>query len=137
MMLLLPAVMLTGCTPAQETESLAAFDSIDEAYKAVDAVLACEEEPAGDPIVPMGDGVPLTSAQRLCFENVQVDLYTDERALQQSFDIWSDTNQGKIHLVRGRNWLVVDVTDVATGQPTTSDLEHLAEEVGGEYTVAG
>ena len=137
MVLILPAVMLTGCAPQQEAGSLPAFDSIDEAYNAVDTVLECEDNPVGDPIVPMGDGVPLTSEQRLCFENVQVDLYSDEESLQQSFDIWADSHQGEVHLVRGRNWLVVDVTGVATGERTTRDLKHLAEELDGQYAVVG
>lgn len=136
-MLLLPAAMITGCSPDQEAESLPAFDSIEEAFDAVDAVLRCEGNPVGHPIVPMGDGVPLTTEQRLCAEHVQVGLYPDEESLQQAFELWSDSGQGEIKLVRGRNWLVVDVTDVATGEPSTWDIDGLAEDLGGEYTVAG
>jgi hypothetical protein len=73
----------------------------------------------------------------LCSENVQIDLYLDEDALQKALEIWTGSNQGEVHLARGRNWMVVDVTDVATGEPTTWDIEGLADELNGEYSVAG
>ncbi len=85
----------------------------------------------------MGDGVPLTSEQKLCFENVQLDLYPDQNALQESYQILSDTNQGKIHLVHGKNWMVVDLSQMATGQPSTKNIERLAKELNGEYAVVG
>jgi hypothetical protein len=110
---------------------------MDEAYAAVDNVLGCEPDPVGEPIVPMGDGVRLTSAQRLCFENVQIDLYTDQKALQESYQILSDTNQGKVHLVHGKNWMVVDFIQMATGQPSTRNIERLAKELNGEYAIVG
>ena len=85
----------------------------------------------------MGDGVRLTSAQKLCFENVQIDLYTDQKALQESYQILSDTNQGKVHLVHGKNWMVVDFSQMATGQPSTRNIERLAKELNGEYAIVG
>lgn len=138
MMLLLSAAMSAGCSNRAQTDSenLPAFDSIDEAYDAVDGVLECEEDPVGEPIVPMGDGIPLTTEQRLCAEHVQVDLYPDEEALQESFDIWSDSHQGEVQLARGKNWLVVDVTGAATGEPSPWEIRRIVEELGGEYSVA-
>lgn len=110
---------------------------MDEAYTAVDDILDCASDPAGEPIVPMGDGVKLTSAQKLCFENVQIDLYADEDALRESYQILSDTNQGKVHLVHGKNWMVVDVSEMATAQPSKRNIERLAKELNGEYAVVG
>lgn len=135
----LVAVPLTGCAAQDQPrgENLQAFSSIDEAYTAVDDILDCETDPVGEPIVPMGDGVPLTSEQKLCFENVQLDLYPDQNALQESYQILSDTNQGKIHLVHGKNWMVVDLSQMATGQPSTKNIERLAKELNGEYAVVG
>jgi hypothetical protein len=133
------AVSLTGC--AAETRprdgNLPVFSSIDEAYAAVDDILDCEPDPVSEPTVPMGDGVRLTSAQKLCFENVQIDLYADQNALQESYQILSDTNQDKIHLVRGKNWMVVDFSQIATGQPSTRNIERLANELNGEYAIVG
>lgn len=130
---------LAGCAAHDQARggNLQAFSSIDEAYAAVDDILGCEPDPVGEPIVPMGDGVPLTSAQKLCFENVQIDLYTDQNALQESHQILSDTNQGKVHLVHGKNWMVVDVSQMATGQPSTRNFDRLAKELNGEYAVVG
>ncbi|WP_146067450.1 hypothetical protein [Arthrobacter sp. SX1312] len=130
--------LLAGCsTPGQaHTDAPPAFTSMDEAYAAVDDVLGCEAEPAGDPIVP-ADGGALTSEQKLCSENVQIDLYPDEDSLRKAFEIWTGSNQGEVHLARGSNWMVVDVTAVATGEPTTWDIEGLAEDLHGEYAVAG
>ena len=107
---------LAGCgTPGQaDTEALPAFTSMDEAYAAVDEVLGCDAEPVGEPITP-ADGGALTSAQKLCAENVQIDLYPDEDALQRALEIWTGSDQGEVQLARGSNWMVVDVTDVATG----------------------
>lgn len=83
----------------------------------------------------MGDGVPLTSAQKLCFENVQLDLYPDQNALQESYQLLSDSHQGKIFLVQGINWMVVDFSQMATGQPSTRNIERLANELNGAYAV--
>ena len=135
----LVAVPLTGCAAQDEPrgENLQAFSSIDEAYTAVDDILGCASDLVGDPIVPIGDSVQLTSAQKLCFENVQIDLYADQDALRESYQILSDTNQGKVHLVHGKNWMVVDFSEMATGQPSTRNIERLAKELNGEYAVVG
>lgn len=136
---LLVVVALTGCAAQAQTpgENLQAFSSIDEAYAAVDDILDCEPDPVGEPIVPMGDGVPLTSAQKLCFENVQIDVYADQKTLHESYKMLSDSNQGKIHLVHGKNWMVVDLTEMASGQPSTRNIERVAKELNGEYAVVG
>ncbi|GAB3555691.1 hypothetical protein GCM10027404_32880 [Arthrobacter tumbae] len=134
---LLSLVFLAGCTNQPEDEGLSTFSSMDQAYAAVDEVLQCESDPVGDPIVPVGNSGKLTTEQRLCSEHVQVDLYPDEAALQTSFEILVNSHQGEVHLVRGANWIVVDVTDVATGEPTTWDIQRLAEELNGRYTTAG
>lgn len=135
----LVAVPLTGCAAQDQprSENIQAFSSIDEVYTAVDEILGCETDPVGEPIVPMGDGVPPTSAQKLCFENVQLDLYPDQNALQESYQILSDTHRGEIHLVHGTNWMVVDLSQMATGQPSTKNIERLAKELNGEYAVVG
>lgn len=109
---------------------------MDDAYAAVDEVLQCETDPTGEPIVPADEG-RLTSEQRLCAENVQVDLYADAAALQTAYEIWSNSHQGTVQLVRGANWMVVDVTDVATGEPSTWDIESVADELNGEYSAVG
>lgn len=136
---LLAAIPLTGCAPQDQPSrgNLGTFSSIEEAYTAVDGILGCEADPSGEPIVPMGDGVPLTSAQKLCFENVQLDLYPDQNALQKSYQLLSDSHQGKIHLVQGTNWMVVDFNEMATGQPSTRSIERLVNELNGEYAVVG
>ncbi|MGF9647088.1 hypothetical protein AAIH32_03890 [Pseudarthrobacter oxydans] len=136
---LLVAVPLTACAPQDQPrgENLRTFSSIDEAYVAVNEILGCEADPAGEPIVPIGDGVPLTSAQKLCFENVQLDLYSDQKALQESYRLLSDSNQGKIHLVHGMNWMVVDFSRLGSGQPSTWNAERLAKELNGEYASVG
>jgi hypothetical protein len=135
----LVAVPLTGCGAPEQprSENLQGFSSIDEAYTAVDDILHCESDPAGEPIIPMGDGVKLTSAQKLCFENVQIDLYTDQDGLREGYQILSDSNQGDVHLVHGKNWMVVDLSEMATGQPSTRNIERLAKELNGEYAVVG
>ncbi|MDR6507249.1 hypothetical protein [Arthrobacter oryzae] len=135
----LVAVPLTGCGAQDQPrdENQQGFSSIDEAYTAVDDILDCESDPVGEPVVPMGDGVRLTSAQKLCFENVQVDLYADQDALRESYRILSDSNQGKVHVVHGKNWMVVDVSELATGQPSPRNIERLAKELSGEYAIVG
>ncbi|WP_394250397.1 hypothetical protein [Arthrobacter pityocampae] len=130
--------LLAGCGTAgqADADALPAFASMGEAYAAVDGVLGCDAAPAGKPITP-ADGGALTSEQKLCSENVQIDLYLDEDALQEALEIWTGSNQGEVHLARGRNWMVVDVTGVATGEPTTWDIEGLAEKLNGKYSVTG
>jgi hypothetical protein len=134
----LVAVPLTGCAGQQpRDEDPQSFGSIDEAYAAVDDVLGCDSKPGGDPVGPTGDGVRLTSAQKLCSENVQIDLYSNQDALEKNYQIWADSSQGKIPLVRGNNWIVVDLSQIAGGQVSTFSLERLAEKLNGEYAVAG
>ena len=84
----------------------------------------------------MSDG-QLTSEQRLCAEHVQVDMYPGSDRLQQSLDLYAETNQGELKLVRGENWMVLDATAVVTDDPTSWDLEQLAQDLGGEYIVTG
>lgn len=135
----LVAVPVMGCIANEQPggEHLQGFGSMDEAYTAVNDVLACEADPVGDPIVPMGDGLRLASAQKLCFERVQIDLFADEKAFRETYQILSDSNQGKIHLVHGKNWMVVDFTEMATGQPSTRDIERLVKELNSEYVIIG
>jgi hypothetical protein len=134
----LVAVPLTGCAGQQLGRGgPQSFGSIDEAYAAVDDVMGCDPKPVGDPVVPMGDGIPLTSAQRLCSKNVQIDLYPNQDALEKSYQIWADSSQGKIPLIRGSNWMVVDLSQIASGQPSTFNIERLAEKLNGEYAVVG
>ncbi|MBG6180939.1 hypothetical protein [Arthrobacter sp. CAN_A1] len=131
------SMALTGCGQQTVSPNLPAFATIDDAYDAVDRVLDCEPDPAGLPIVPMGDGVELTSDQILCAEHLQIDLYPDGDSLQQSHDIWATSHQGAVHLVRGGNWMVVDVSEAAVGEPSARDFEALAEELGGQHLVVG
>jgi hypothetical protein len=133
------AAIVAGCSIQGQARgnSPTAFGSIDEAYNAVDEVLKCESDPVGGPIVPMDGAVHLALEQRLCSENIQIDLYPDHDALQRSYQIWADSHQGKVHLVRGENWLVVDVTEVATGAPTSWNIESLTEKLTSEYSVVG
>ncbi|MDQ0921880.1 hypothetical protein QF038_000388 [Pseudarthrobacter sp. W1I19] len=135
----LVAAPVTGCEAKEQPggENLQEFRSMDEAYMAVDGALACEADPVGDPIVPMGDDIRLASAQKLCFEKVQIDLFVNEKTFRETYQILSDSNQGKIHLVHGKNWMVVDFTEIATGQPSTRDIGRLVKELNGEYVIAG
>ncbi|MUK02955.1 hypothetical protein GM708_14115 [Vibrio cholerae] len=112
------------------------FASMDEAYSAVDGVLGCEADAIGDPIVP-SDGGALTSEQKLCAENLQIDLYPDAKALEAGLDIWNGSTQGEVQLARGSNWMVVDLTGVVTGEPTSWDIEGLAGELDAEFSVVG
>ncbi|MBE0011754.1 hypothetical protein DXT87_18615 [Arthrobacter sp. AET 35A] len=109
---------------------------MDEAYAAVDRALGCDVDPVGEPIVPTDESV-LTSEQKLCSENVQIDLYSSDDALQKALEIWNGSHQGEVRLALGGNWMVVDVTGVATGESTTWDIEGLAKELNAEYSVAG
>jgi hypothetical protein len=129
---------LAGCgTPGHvETKSLPAFSSMDEAYAAVDGVLGCDADPVGEPIVP-ADGSALASEQQLCSENLHIDLYPNEEVLQKALEIWTGSDQGEVRIARGSNWMVVDVTEVATGEPTSWDIEGLAEDLEGEYSTTG
>jgi hypothetical protein len=135
----LVVIPLSACAAQEqpENENLAAFGSIDEAYSAVNAVLDCDSDPAGEPTVPMGDGVSLAAAQKLCFENVQIDLYKDQEALREGYQLLTDTNQGPINVVQGNNWIVVDFSEMKTGTPSTRNIARLAKELQGRYAVVG
>ncbi|MFF2843281.1 hypothetical protein [Paenarthrobacter sp. NPDC057981] len=129
---------ITACTGQQKPAAdLPSFNSIDEAFAAVDDVLECDPQPVGDPIVPMSDGRKLVSAQRLCSEHVQVDLYPDPESVEKSYKILADSRQGDISIVRGRNWMVVDFSAMTSGSPSTKDIERLSTKLKSEYSVVG
>ncbi|MFC8038869.1 hypothetical protein ACFUOZ_05900 [Paenarthrobacter sp. NPDC057355] len=129
---------ITACTGQQKlTSELHSFNSIDEAFAAVDDVLECNPQPVGDPVVPMSDGVKLVSAQRLCSEHVQVDLYPDQESVEKSYKILAGSRQGDINIVRGSNWMVVDFSAVASGSPSTKNIERLSTKLRSEYSVVG
>jgi hypothetical protein len=128
---------ITACTGQQDPADLQSFNSIDEAFAVVDDVLECDPQPAGDPIVPMSDGVKLASAQRLCSEHVQVDLYPDPESVEKSYKILAGSRQGDINVVRGRNWMVIDFSAMTSGSPSTKNIERLATKLTSEYSVVG
>ncbi len=129
---------ITACTGQQKpTSDLHSFNSIDEAFAAVDDVLDCDAQPVGDPIVPMGDGGKLVTAQRLCSQHVQVDLYPDPESVETSYRILADSRQGDINVVRGRNWMVVDFSALASGNPSTKNIERLTTKLKSEYSAVG
>lgn len=136
----LAAVLVTACgsQPAENEEKTVptSFSSIEEAYTAVDEVLTCDTDPAGDPIVPRAGG-QLPSEQKLCARNLQIDFYPDSAARQEAFDILNGTRQGPVRIVQGSNWMVVDLAEVAAGEPHAWDLKGLAQELNGEYVTVG
>lgn len=136
----LAAALVTACGSPQaengEKTVPASFSSMEEAYAAVDEVLTCEADPAGDLIVPRAGG-QLPSEQKLCARNLQIDLYPDSDALQEAFDILNRTCQGPVHIVQGSNWMVVDLTEAATDEPPVWDLKGLAQDLNGQYSTVG
>lgn len=121
--------LLTGCS-AQEpsnNEDLTTFSSsVDEAYAAVDETLECETDPIGKPIIPADGGAP-TPEQRLCWENVQLDLHPSPDALVKGLELWSNSRQGEVQILRGSNWMVVDRTNAVTGERTTQGIKQVAD----------
>jgi hypothetical protein len=86
--------------------------------------------------VPL-DGGALASEQELCLPYGQVDFYPDQGTLERGLEIWRGSSQGEVRIVHGGNWMVVDLTEVATGEPAPADLKALADELGAEYAVVG
>ena len=130
--------LLSGCSAANpaSTDDLRTFTSMDEAFAAVDEQLDCDPDAAGEPVVPHDDG-QLTSDQALCLPHVQLDLYPDHETVERALEVWSDTRQGDVPIAHGSNWMVVDLTEVATGEPSSVDLEGLASATNAEYDVVG
>jgi hypothetical protein len=131
---------LTACGSASGTgQDLPEFSSLEDAYEAVDAVLACADD-VGDPPTkhPLSGGP--TGESVLCTKTVEVLWFDSQDAYDNVHEMYVATagNPGSVYLVEGHNWFVADVAEVALGvkdRQRNTDLEALAEHLGAKYAV--
>ena len=135
---------LLGVTTACGSASGAAaelpeFASLDDTYKAVDAVLGCADDVEDPPTKIPPSGGP-TGESVMCTPTVEVLWFDSQESYESIYELFAATPNGNtaIYFVEGRNWFVADVAEVALGAPAPprlADLEGLAENLGARYTV--
>lgn len=139
-------VGLTGCAvtgeqaaaPQQSTTTqppaapqLKEFDSVDDARRAVDGVIGCDDEPKTDPIINP-DLAGFTAEYVVCANRVQVEWFRTEDARGAEHQLYGDSAQ-PLSIVEGANWMVVDMSEALGEPPSDKDLRGLAQELGGKF----
>jgi hypothetical protein len=130
--------IMTGCSTGSNTaQSLPAYDSLDETYEAVDAVLDCVDNPPQAPHKVPQSGGP-TGTSEMCTNTVEVLWFDSDEAYKNVYDLYASAAApgGSVYFATGQNWFVVDDSEVAVGTtPESRDLETLAKKLGAEYKV--
>ncbi|MFI2565421.1 hypothetical protein [Paenarthrobacter sp. NPDC018779] len=109
------------------------FASLAEAREAVAAVVGCENEPTARPIVNP-DLAGLTAEYAVCGNRVQIEWFNSSDARADAAQVYMDTSQ-PLAIVEGENWIVADLSLALEEKWSGKDLDKVAQEIGGMYTV--
>jgi hypothetical protein len=118
--------------------SLPAFKSLDATYQAVDDIVGCNDNASDPPHKSVEGGGP-TGESVMCTNGVEVLWFESKEAQDKVYELYASAagSAGSVYFVEGRNWLVVDYSEVAVspGKLDGRNLKDLAEELDAEYTV--
>lgn len=127
------ACTAAGGAPAELPE----FASLQQAVDAVDEQVGCLDEVEGPTSVHDAVGLVTTESVK-CTETVEVFYFDRPEDLDHVATTLSAAAEadGSLQFVEGRNWFVVDFTEVTAGaSPDGSrDLAGLAEALGADFT---
>ncbi|MGR0161443.1 hypothetical protein [Paenarthrobacter nitroguajacolicus] len=131
------ACLLPSCAAVAQQQAdreLPEYGSMDDALRAVDKVIGCEENPTTNPIINKALDLDGHKAEyAVCSGHVQIDWFENEEARNADYQVYADTTQ-PVFIVAGKNWLVVDNSEALQEPPSGKDLERLAEELGAEFS---
>lgn len=131
----------TGCAAeASSTEDLPAYSSLEAARQAVSGQLDCREDPPPPSDVMGGNGqIPAESVK--CTQTVEIFHFESPEARDEAYALMADAagSGGSVYFAEGRNWFVVDYSEVAIGggNPEPLDLSVLSDSLGTRYTEVG
>ena len=135
-LLVLLAAVCSACT-APTTDDLPAYGSLDEAREAVSGQLDCLEDPPESTDVMGSDGrIPTESVK--CTSTVEIFYFDSQDARDATYDLMAGSAEGdgSVYFAEGRNWFVVDYSEVGVGDtdPDPLDLSVLSEPLGTRFT---
>lgn len=96
--------------------------------------LDCREDPPPPSDVMGGNGqIPAASVK--CTQTVEIFHFESPEARDEAYAVMADA-AGSVYFAEGRNWFVVDYSEVAIGggDPETLDLSVLSDSLGTRFT---
>ncbi|CEA06904.1 hypothetical protein BN1051_00208 [Arthrobacter saudimassiliensis] len=128
----------TACTAdAPSTEDLPSYNSLEAARQAVSGQLDCQEDPP-PPTEVMGSNGQLPAESVKCTRTVEIFYFESPEARDEAYTLMSNAagSEGSVYFAEGRNWFVVDYSEVGVGggDPEPLDLSALSEPLGTRFT---
>ena len=140
--LALLVVACSGCaTDEPGTTNLPSYSSLEDARQAVAEHLGCREDPPG-PTSVMGSNGQIPTESVKCTETVEIFYFETQDARDEAYALMSSAagSKGSVYFAEGKNWFVVDYSEVGVGDGTTDpepmDLSALSEPLGTRFTAA-
>lgn len=134
--------LLVGACSACGTEQpsapgLPSYSSLEDARQAVAGQLDCRENPPAPTAVMGADGqIPTESVK--CTQTVEIFYFESLDARDNAYLLMAGAaeSDGSVYFAEGRNWFVVDYSEVGVGTtvPEPLDLSALSEPLGTRFT---
>ena len=136
--LALLAATCSACTAEKPTaDDLPSYGSLDEVRQAVSGQLDCLDDPPQSTDV-MGDNGRIPAESVKCTSTVEIFYFDSQDARDEAYDLMAGTAEGdgSVYFAEGRNWFVVDYSEVGIGDtdPEPLDLSVLSEPLGSRFT---
>ncbi|WP_334684324.1 hypothetical protein [Arthrobacter sp. CAN_A6] len=128
----------SACTATGPSiDGLPSYSSLEDARQAVAGHLDCEEDPPL-PTAVMGDEGQIPTESVKCTQSVEIFYFESPEARDDAYAVMADAagSDGSVYFAEGRNWFVVDYSDVGVGtvDPEPLDLSALSDPLGTRYT---
>ena len=139
-MLLLLIGACSACSTEQgPSDELPSFNSLEEARQAVAGQLDCVEDPPPSTDV-MGSNGQIPAQSVKCTQTVEIFYFDSAEAREETYTLMGEAAgpEGSVYFAEGRNWFVVDYSQVGVGsaEPEPRDLAALSEPLGTRFTEA-
>ncbi len=128
-------LIATSCT---HSEALPAYDSLGDAYQAVDSHVGCEEQAHEQPVTILNASHPMGES-RMCTDSVEILWFKASETHQEARSVAASAADpsGSVHIVEGANWFVVDLAEVQQRSlpGPRIDMKDLADALDAKYSV--
>ncbi|MFD1846740.1 hypothetical protein [Arthrobacter flavus] len=123
-----------ACTPADASASLPSYDSLESTHQAINELINCVDD-APDSTLVYNEGVLTTTNSIKCTEVVEIFHFDSEESKAGTYSLLAEA-EGTVRFAEGKNWFVVDYSDVATveGVSDRIDVAELAENLDAQYS---
>ncbi|MBP3037568.1 hypothetical protein J2M53_15085 [Arthrobacter sp. zg-ZUI100] len=118
-------------------DDLPSVSSLEEARQAVSGQLECLDDPPASTAV-MGDAGQIPAESVKCTQTVEIFYFESLDARDEAYGLMASAAQsgGSVYFAEGRNWFVVDYSEVGVGttDPEPLDLSVLSAPLGTRFT---